>query len=186
MFQAPPPENSQLNSQYAGFVSWHALGSAEKQPQSFSLRSDGVSRPYPEMSTGLVWDIEAIETGWQIWPDGGQKTQIPNPAIHQPLPSPGEGYTKYVKIPMAQDPNTVVLWDQASAGAWKGFCQVSAIIAQQAQQYPGLLPVIMFTDATLTSSGLNSTHVPNFQIAQPAPQPQAAPQMPPAPTGAWN
>ena len=203
MFQAPPAEaqRNESTSSYAGYIDWKAQGSAQNNipPASWMIRQDGVNRPYPEMATGLVWDIEAIETGWQIWPDGGQKTQMANPAIHQPLPYPGDGYSEYVKIPMAQDPNTAVIWDQASAGSWKGFCQIAAVIAQQAQQHPGLLPVVSFTGATLTSTGKNSTQVPNFNILQwvqrppclmeqapaaapvapaPAPMPQPAPIVP--------
>ncbi len=174
-FQAPPPETPRNDSDtaYAGYLDWKAQGSAHHNipPASWMIRNDGASGPYPAMATGIVWDIENIETGWQIWPEGGKKEQIPNPAVHQPLPHPGGGYSEYVKIPMAQDQNTAVIWDQASAGSWKGFCQIAAVIAMQAPQNPGTLPVIRFIGATLTSTGKNSTQVPNFEILQWVPRP---------------
>jgi hypothetical protein len=87
---------------------------------------------------------------------------------------------------MAIDPNTTALWDQASTGAWKGFCEISAVIAQQHAQNPGLLPVIAHVGATLTSTGQNSTQVPNFQIVSWVARPPClaiqaqAPAQPPA------
>tara|TARA_R100001594_G_C3967300_1_gene246929 strand:- start:5 stop:709 length:705 start_codon:yes stop_codon:yes gene_type:complete len=202
-FQAPPPEAPRTSNDtaYAGYIDWKAQGSAQHNvpPASWMIRNDSGTGPYPAMATGVVWDIENIETGWQIWPDGGKKEQIPNPAVHQPLPHPGQGYSEYVKIPMAQDQNTAIIWDQASTGSWKGFCQIAAVIAMQAPQNPGMLPVIRFAGATLTSTGKNSTQVPNFEVVQwvprppclmaqqaPAPQPVAqpapfAPQPQPAP-----
>ena len=202
-FQAPPPEAPRTSNDtaYAGYIDWKAQGSAQNNvpPASWQIRINNETVPYPAMATGVVWDIENIETGWQIWPDGGDKEQIPNPAVHQPLPHPGAGYSEYVKIPMAQDQNTAVIWNQASTGSWKGFCQIAAVIAMQAPQNPGMLPVIRFAGATLTSTGKNSTQVPNFEVVQwvprppclmaqqaPAPQPVAqpapfAPQPQPAP-----
>jgi len=59
---------------------------------------------------------------------------------------------------MALDADTTAWWAQASAGSWKGFCQIAAVIAQQAPANPGLLPVIRLVGATLTSTGQNSTH----------------------------
>ena len=191
-FQAPPPEAPRTSNDtaYAGYIDWKAQGSAQNNvpPASWQIRINNETVPYPAMATGVVWDIENIETGWQIWPDGGDKEQIPNPAVHQPLPHPGAGYSEYVKIPMAQDQNTAVIWNQASTGSWKGFCQIAAVIAMQAPQNPGMLPVIRFAGATLTSTGKNSTQVPNFEVVQwvprppclmaqqaPAPQPVAQP-----------
>ena len=205
-FQAPPPEAPRTSSDtaYSGYIDWKAQGSAQHNipPASWMIRIDGTGHPYPAMATGVVWYIENIETGWQIWPDGGNKDQIPNPAVHQPLPHPGAGYSEYIKIPMAQDQNTAIIWDQASTGSWKGFCQIAAVIAMQAPQNPGMLPVIRFAGETLTSTGKNSTQVPNFEVVQwvprppclmaqqaPAPQPVAqpapfAPQPQPAPAPA--
>lgn len=195
-FQPPPPEQPRTDSDtnYAGYLDWKAQGSGKHgiPPASWMFRGGELIRAYPEMANGLVWDIEAIETGWQIWPDGGEKSQTPNPAVHQPLPHPGAGYSEYVKIPMAQDPDTVVLWNQASSGSWKGFCQISAVIHMQGAQNPSLLPVIKFTGATMTITGKNSTQVPNFEIVQwvqrppclmqmQAPMPQQAPQVQQAP-----
>ena len=179
MFQAPPPEvkNAKI---YAGFLDWKAQGSHAHNipPASWMIRQDGVIRPYPEMSNGLVWDIENIETGWQIWPNGGNKQQVPNPAVHQPLPSPGEGYQKYLKIPMAQDPNTCIIWDQASQGSFAGFCEIAAQIQQQSQSNAGKLPVIRFVGSTLTSMGQNGTQVPNFEIIQWVERPQCLLEQP--------
>jgi hypothetical protein len=119
----------------------------------------------------VVWDIENIETGWQSWPNGGAKEYRPNPALSTPLPYPGNGFRECVKIPIAIDHNTMACWDQASTGTWKGFCQIAAVIAQQAPQNPGLYPLIRFTGATLTTTGRNSTQVPNFEIIRWVEQP---------------
>ena len=72
---------------------------------------------------------------------------------------------------MAIDPNTTALWDQASTGAWKGFCEISAVIAQQHAQNPGLYPLIRITGSILTATGQNSTNVPQFEIVQWVQQP---------------
>jgi len=185
-FQAPPPDAPRGDGgNYAGYILWHAQGSGKHglPPASWSINVETGRVPFPPMSTGCVWNIENIITGWENWPDGGQKIWHANPAPHTPLPYPGAGFTEGVKIPMAVDANTVVMWDQASVGAWKGFCQVAAILGQQAPQNPGMYPVIQFAGSTLTSTGKNSTQVPNFQILQWVPQPAcfAAQAQPPAP-----
>ena len=188
-FQGPPLEQERDNSgSYGSYVTWHALGSAEHNipAAQFSLRASGQGNPrmpVPQMATGAVWDIENIETGWQSWPKGGAKDYRANPTMSHPLPFPGAGFTENLRIPILLDANTLVMWDQASAGSWKGFCQIAAVIAQQAPQNPRLLPVIAFTGATLTSTGQNSTQVPNFQIMQWVSQPAclSAPMPAPAP-----
>lgn len=169
-YQGPPPDAARGDgATYDYYINWHAQGSAEKgiAPAQFSARASGAGQPSipcPPLASGVIWDIEGIETGWVSWPKGGIKDYRANPAPQNPLPYPGAGFSESVKIPMALDPNTTALWDQASTGSWKGFCQISAVIAQQHVQYPGLLPVIAHVGATLTSTGQNSTQVPNFQI----------------------
>ena len=184
VFQGPPPqEERQFDGvNYAHYLKWHAQGSADNQilPATFSIRASGADnlpQPCQAITTGVVWDIENIETGWQSWPNGGPKDYRPNPTPSTPLPYPGAGFSECVKIPIAVDLNTVACWDQASTGTWKGFCQIAAVIAQQAPQNPGLYPLIRFTGATLTSTGRNSTQVPNFDIIQWVQQPPCfAPQ----------
>ena len=209
-FEAPPPDAPRNDgAAYPSYITWHAQGSAEKgiPPAQFSIRATGAGElpmPCPQIATGVVWDIENIETGWLSWPNGSPKDYRPNPKVSQPAPFPGAGFTENIRIPIAIDANTVTMWDQASAGSWKGFCQVAAAIHQQAPQNPGMLPVVAFTGATLTSTGKNSTQVPNFQImswvARPPClaahlQPQAAPPNgefqqaappPAAPAAAWG
>lgn len=178
VFQAPPPQENRQGdgATYAYYLNWHAQGSAESQiqPATFSIRASGAGEE-PQIcsaiAAGVVWDIENIETGWQSWPAGGNKEYRPNPALSTPLPYPGNGFRECVKIPIAIDHNTVACWDQASTGTWKGFCQIAAVIAQQAPQNPGLYPLIKFTGATLTSTGRNSTQVPNFEIIRWVEQP---------------
>ena len=193
-FQAPPTDTtrSEGGGSYPHYINWHAQGSAENGigPASFSIRAAGAGNA-PQVSQhfvqGTVWDIENIETGWQNWPKGGQKDYKPNPSLGQPLPYPGAGWSEAVHIPMALDNDNAACWEQASVGTWKGFCQIAAVIAQQAPQNPGLYPLIRLTGATLTSTGQNSTQVPNFEIVswhqQPACfAPQAQPVAPaPAP-----
>lgn len=185
-YQGPPPDAARGDgASYAFYINWHAQGSADKgiPPAQFSARLSGAGQAptlCPPLATGVVWDIDAIETGWLSWPKGGTKDYRQNPAPQTPLPYPGAGFSENIKIPMALDGNTVALWDQASTGAWKGFCEISAVIAQQHAQNPGLLPVIAHVGATLTSTGQNSTQVPNFQILSWVPRPsclavQAAP-----------
>jgi len=199
-FQAPPPDTNRGDGQgFANYITWHAQGSAPNNipPASFSIRASGANQPKmpcPELGTGVVWDIDAIETGWLHWPQGGQKEYRPNPSVSQPLPYPGAGFSENIKIPMAIDQQRIACWDQASVGSWKGFCQISAMIAQQAPQNSGMLPVIVFTGSTLTATGNNSTQVPNFNIVQwvqrpailmpQAQQPAPAPAQPAAPAPA--
>jgi len=188
-FQGPPPDSDRGfdGPSYPFYISWHAQGSAEYmiQPATFSLRQSGSGnppQPTEALAQGTVWDIENIETGWQSWPSGGAKEWRSNPTPAQPLPYPGPGFIEGLKIPMALDQNTIACWDQAAVGAWRGFCQIAAVIAQQAPQNPGLYPVIRIVGATLTATGKNSTQVPNFEIVQWVPQPACfAPQAQPAP-----
>jgi hypothetical protein len=191
-YQGPPPDAARGEGvQYDLYINWHAQGSADKgiPPATFSARASGSGQPplpCPQLATGVIWDIENIETGWQNWPKGGAKEYRANPAPQNPLPYPGAGFSENIRIPMAIDPNTTALWDQASTGAWKGFCEISAVIAQQHAQNPGLLPVIAHVGATLTSTGQNSTQVPNFQIVSWVARPPClaiqaqAPAQPPA------
>jgi hypothetical protein len=160
-------------------MNWHAQGSADNGigPASFSIRAAGAGNA-PQVSqhmlTGTVWDINNIETGWQNWPKGGTKEYRANPSLGQPLPYPGAGWSEAVRIPMALDTDNAACWEQASTGTWKGFCQIAAVIAQQAPQNPGLYPLIRLNPAnpaTLTSTGQNSTQVPNFEIVQWVQQP---------------
>ena len=178
VFQAPPPQAGRNadGAAYAYYLTWHAQGSAESQiqPASFSIRSAGTGgevQPCSALAAGVVWDIENIETGWQSWPAGGNKEYRPNPALSTPLPFPGNGFRECVKIPIALDHDTVACWDQASTGTWKSFCQIAAVIAQQAPQNPGLYPLIKFSGSTLTQTGRNSTQVPNFEIIRWVEQP---------------
>lgn len=176
-YQGPPADTGRgAGVGYDWYINWHAQGSADKgiPPASFSARASGAGQPNtpcPPLATGVMWDIENIETGWTSWPKGGTKEYRANPAPQTPLPYPGAGFSENIKIPVALDQNTSALWDQCSTGAWKGFCEISAVIAQQHPQNPGLLPVIAHVGATLTSTGQNSTQVPNFQIISWAPRP---------------
>lgn len=205
-FVAPPAEQPRGDGAgFAHYINWHAQGSAENGigPASFSIRAAGAGNA-PQVSqhmlTGTVWDINNIETGWQNWPKGGTKEYKANPSLGQPLPYPGAGWSEAVRIPVALDTDNAACWEQASVGTWKGFCQIAAVIAQQAPQNPGLYPLIRLTGATLTSTGQNSTQVPNFEIIQwvqqpacfapqaqpvaPAPQPLPAPAAVPQPAPA--
>ena len=178
-FQAPPPDAPRGDGDggiYDYYINWHAQGSAKHgiQPACFSLRASGagnVPTSSQHMEAGTVWDVENIETGWQIWPDGGQKDYRPNPTPAQPAPFPGAGWTEAVKIPVALDANTAACWDQASVGTWRGFHQIAAVIAQQHPQNPGLYPLIKLTGSILTATGQNSTSVPQFEIVQWVQQP---------------
>jgi|TARA_Y100000310_G_C20571626_1_gene758341 hypothetical protein len=186
----PPDEPRNEGDAYNGYILWHAQGSAKHgiEPCQFSVSVEDGRVPFAAMSAGVVWDVENIVTGWQCWPDSGQKDWRPNPAPHLPTPFPGVGFTEGFHIPIAVDANTVVMWDQATKGAWLGFHGASAIIAQQAPQNPGLYPVIAYTSPTLTSTGKNNTQVPNFQIIKwvtqpPCLTPQAQPVTAPPPGG---
>jgi hypothetical protein len=169
-FLAPPPDAPRTDGpSFANYVRWHARGSADHgiPPAQFSMRASGAGNPLlpcPQMATGIVWDIDNIVTGWLSWPKGGVKDYRANPDVSKPLPFPGAGFTENIQIPMALDANMSACWDQASTGSWKGFCEVAAMIAQQSPQNPSLLPVIACVGSTLTSTGQNSTQVPNFQI----------------------
>ena len=218
-FQAPPPDQIRSDGEgaaYPYYIQWHAQGSAKHglQPASFSLRATGagtVPQATTAMVNGTVWDIYNIETGWQLWPDNGQKEYRANPTTSHPLPYPGAGWSECVRIPMALDNDTIACWDQATTGTWKGFMQVAAIIAQQHPANPGLYPLIRVTGAVLVATGQNSTSVPQLEIVQwvqqpacmipqaqpvaPAPVQQQAPpppvqqpQQPPqaAPAPAWG
>lgn len=185
-FVAPPPEQPRGDgAAFAYYINWHALGSAENgiEQASFSIRAAGAGNApivSQHMLTGTVWDINTIETGWLNWPKGGAKDYRANPSLGQPLSYPGAGFLEAVRIPMALDNDNAACWDQASVGTWKGFCQIAAVIAQQAPQNPGLYPLIRLTGATLTSTGQNSTQVPNFEIVQWVQQPACfAPQAQP-------
>jgi hypothetical protein len=177
-FQAPPSEQPRGDSTgaFPFYLNWHAQGSASNGigAACFSIRESGPGNSpmtSQHMVGGTVWDIENIETGWQSWPQGGTKEYRANPTLATPLPYPGAGWGEAIKIPMALDATTAACWDQASTGSWKGFCQIAAIIAQQAPANPGLLPVIRLIGATLTSTGQNSTQVPNFEIMKWVPRP---------------
>lgn len=168
-FKAPPENVRSDGKVYQNYITWHAQGSAEKgiPEKQFSIRTSGpgsTPSPCPEMASGVVWNIEEIETGWLNWQKGQPKDYRPNPSISQPLPYPGQGFSENIKIPMALSADKTALWDQASAGSWKGFCQIAAVIAQQSPMNPHKLPIIAFTSSTLTSTGQNSTQVPNFRI----------------------
>ena len=175
-FFAPPPETTS-DDNYAGYIEWKAQGSDQLgiPAISFALRQDGVTREFIEIKNGVVWDVENVETGWQRWPSGGQKEQVANPAVHKPIPAPGsmDEWKKYLKMPIALDPNTVVLWDQASVGSWSGFNNIAPVIAQQIQSNPGCLPVIQYTGQVdvYETKHANAVKSPQFLILQWVPRP---------------
>ena len=175
-FIAPTMDNFTGEQQgYSHYLNWHANNSSDNTIQActFSIREAGAGNPampFPNIEQGCVWDIYNLETGWLNWPQGGEKMYVPDPSPSQPAASPGTEFKRCFKIPMAITNDVSACWEQASVGSFMGFCNIAAVIQQQAPQNPGKYPLIRKIPgeqgSTTTEFKKFKTNVPNFELMQ--------------------
>lgn len=184
------------------WISWKA------QKEKFTIRDSLGSRDFEGFDTGVVMDIDTMQTGWCY--SSGLPGQAPqwqmNPNLSQFAARPGDEYTKGFKIRCAIGGGETAAWDQAGAGAWNAFVALVPALAQQPS--PGMLPLVRKTGTKSVKFTKGSTTEPVLEVVKwvprpeclkegaaagiatdPAPAPQAAPvqqvaQSTPVPEGA--
>jgi len=185
------------------FLAWSAIGTRDGAvPQrSFYIRSTDGKTPF-DASKGLVFDIDAIKTGWQH--SEGAVGMAPqwkwNPSVSQMMPKPGDDYKKGFSIPVALGGGKTAIWEQAGSSVWLALEAIAPILSQRPDATS--LPIFRHADSRFVQFNKGSTVVPVLELVKwtarpdalkegvaagiameptPAPQPAPKPVAQPAP-----
>lgn len=150
------------------WLQWSARGTLDGEiPQkSFLLRDSDGKKKFDGFSTGVVLDIENMQTGW-CYSDGvaGQAPEWKmNASISHFEKQPGEDYKKGFKIRCAIGGGKSASWDQAGAAAWNAF--VLLVPALQQQPGPNMLPLVKMTGTKVEQFKRGSTITPILEIVK--------------------
>jgi len=181
------------------WIAWSARGTQDGTvpPKTFYLREEGGTKtPLDAFDKGVVFDIDAMKTGWQKsegiagvapeWQWGSSPAHLP--------PQPGEDYKKGFSIPVAVSKTATATWEQAGAAAWNALVGLAPALRERPST--GVLPMVRITGTKAVQFKRGSTVEPilevvkwvprpdcltaGFEMAdEPAPAPKAAPK--PAP-----
>lgn len=148
------------------WISWGA------QKEKFTIRDSLGSRDFAAFdSSGVVMDIENMQTGWCY--TSGLPGQAPqwkmNASINRFEAKPGDEYKKGFKVRCAVGGGETAAWDQAGAGAWNAFVALVPALAQQPS--PGMLPLVRKTGTKSVKFTKGSTTEPVLEVVKWVPRP---------------
>lgn len=152
------------------WLNWHSQESkcGTYKRCSWSIRDSEGKKPFGAFEKGLIWDIDALKTGWGM--STGQQGVPPeyqwNPSISQFLPQPApinnNKWGRALQIPMISQNGNTVTWEQASAGAWSG---LESVIPALRQRQGSKLPMIKFSGFK-TIQAKNAYNAPVFEVVE--------------------
>lgn len=159
------------------WLNWHSQESkcGTYKRCSWSIRDSEGKKPFSAFENGLIWDIDALKTGWGI--STGVTGVAPeyqwNPSISQFMPQPApianNKWMRALQISMVSPRGNTVTWEQASAGAWSGF---EGVIPALRQREGSKLPLIKFTGFK-TIPAKNAYNAPVFEVVEWVDRPEA-------------
>lgn len=155
------------------WLQWSARGTLDGEiPQkSFLLRDSDGKKKFDGFASGVVLDIETMQTGWCH--SDGVAGQAPdwkmNTSVSRFEKQPGEEYKKGFKIRCAIGGGKSASWDQAGAAAWNAF--VMLVPALQQQPSPDTLPLVKMTGTKVEQFKRGSTVTPILEIVKWVPRP---------------
>lgn len=159
------------------WLNWHSQESkcGTYKRCTWSIRDSEGKKPFGAFENGLIWDIDALKTGWGM--STGQQGVPPeyqwNPSVSQFMPQPApindNKWSRALQIPMISPKGNTVTWEQASAGAWTG---LEDLIPALRQRQGSKLPLIKFAGAK-TIAAKNTYNAPVFEVVEWVDRPEA-------------
>ena len=156
------------NGSEGPWIVWSARGTQDGAvpPKSFYLRDSDGKKPITSFEAGVVFDLDAMKTGWQksegiagVAPDW---TWNPTPA--QMMPQPSEEHKKGFSIPCAISKDATATWEQAGAAAWNAL--VGLVPALQQRPDNSKLPVVRITGTKAVQFKRGSTVEPVLEVVK--------------------
>lgn len=149
------------------WLQWSARGTLDGEipAKSFFLRDTDGKTTFDGFSTGVVLDIDNMQTGW-CHSDGTPGTAPDwrmNKTISRFEPQPGDDFKKGFKMRVAIGGGKTASWDQAGAAAWNAFC---GIVTALADQPPGKLPLVKIAGTKLQQFKRGSTVEPILEVVK--------------------
>lgn len=147
------------------WLQWSARGTLDGAipPKSFLLRDSDGKSTFTGFDSGVVLDIENMQTGWCF--SDGVAGQAPdwkmNQSVSHMMPSPGDGYKKGFKMRCAIGGGKAASWDQAGAAAWNAFV---ALVPALQQGEAGKLPKVKMAGTKLEQFKRGSTVTPVLEV----------------------
>lgn len=157
------------------WISWQARESLDgsRAGRKFYIRGQDGTAEFAHMERGVVFDIEAMKTGWCF--STGQKGTAPewlwNATLGKFAPMPpdrgvaGARWQRGFSIPIAFGPNPTdtAIWEQAQGGAWAAFSDFAGLL-RGAQ--PGKLPVVRMNGVKKIDSAKGTTSAPILEVVK--------------------
>ena len=124
------------------FINWHANGRKDgtAAAKTFSLK-DGDERQdvTPKFKKGVIFDIDAMQTGWAYFTPNGTDWQM-NDSPARFAKKPGDGWKKGVSIPVAFAGGETGTWMQSGSGTFLAVAELAKQI--KSDRKDDKLPVV--------------------------------------------
>lgn len=123
-------------------------------------------RNVPFNFTKVVFDLNTMEMGWQLWPKGGSPIWQMDTSAEEALPKPDADWKRGFKVRVFSKAlfgdYPVRLFSCANKGGMDGMKKLW--MAYDKAKQPGKLPVVAFNGSTKINVGEGSTCVPDLVI----------------------
>lgn len=109
------------------FINWHANGRKDgtANAKTFSLKDGDERKDITDNFTkGVVFDIDALKTGWSLFSIGGTEWKW-NDTVSRMAQRPGEEWKKGISVPIAITKDTKGVWVQSGAGTFMAFSDLA-------------------------------------------------------------
>ncbi len=141
------------------------------QTRGFLLRTGSDKVPFDGFSTGVVFDIHGVKTGWQR---SEGITGVPpewqwNEGLSLFGERPGEDWRQRFHIPCAIGDDQTAIWEQAGASAWNGL--LGLIPALQQKPEGDVLPRVVLIGVREARFAKGKATIPVLQVASWVPRP---------------
>lgn len=149
------------------FINWHARGRNDgtAAAKTFSLK-DGDERQdvTPKFKKGVIFDIDAMQTGWAYFTPNGTDWQWNNSPARF-AKKPGDGWKKGVSIPVAFAGGETGMWIQDGSGTFLAVAELAKQI--KADRKDDKLPVVKMNGTfDVEFNGGSSTTCAKLEVAK--------------------
>jgi hypothetical protein len=177
------------------WLTWHAALTRDgaHAAGTWSVK-DSAGRASVNLMAGFVFDWPGTKTGWVQ--AGGVPGVAPrkqwNASRGRFERQPGDDWKRAMRAPVAYLLNgtpTLAIWEQNSAAAWIGFCDLMVLLRAGAPGELPKLPLVSFTGHRSVKLGNGITLVPMFKVLRYVPRPVCLPDEDAAvqsPADAWG
>ena len=133
---------------------------------TWEMSTDNKNVPFD--FTKVVFDLNTMEMGWQLWPSGGSPVWQMDVSPDTPLPKPDKDWKRGFKVRIFSKAlfgdYPVRLFANATTGGMRGMKELWQ--AYDAGKQAGKLPVVEFTGTTETKTDKGESHIPKFNIVK--------------------